>query len=245
MVSVPFFTGAIGYVTNWTGVWMLFEPVKFAGVKVPGLSKIVRRHAAQDPADPRDHERRPRLAGHHPLARGEDGLDRGRQGDRQGRQREGLLRADRARADRRADARVAPAATCARRSSGSCSATTPTSGTTCRRRCASGCTRASRSSCRTSSTTVTDEIGAQHGPPARREAHGDPQDGGGPGAVEQGVPRDRPQGAAADHQPRLRLRLRLRDPDRGHHRDPVPRTGGCCRCSASSSAGSRTTSRSG
>jgi uncharacterized membrane protein YheB (UPF0754 family) len=42
IVSVPFFTGAIGYVTNWTGVWMLFEPVKFAGVKVPGLSKIVR-----------------------------------------------------------------------------------------------------------------------------------------------------------------------------------------------------------
>jgi uncharacterized membrane protein YheB (UPF0754 family) len=42
IISVPFFTGAIGYVTNWTGVWMLFEPVKFAGVKVPGLSKLVR-----------------------------------------------------------------------------------------------------------------------------------------------------------------------------------------------------------
>src|SRR3954471_17158067 len=42
VISVPFFTGAIGYVTNWTGVWMLFEPVKFAGVKVPGLAKIVR-----------------------------------------------------------------------------------------------------------------------------------------------------------------------------------------------------------
>jgi len=42
VVSVPFFTGAIGYITNWTGVWMLFEPVKFAGVKVPGLSKLVR-----------------------------------------------------------------------------------------------------------------------------------------------------------------------------------------------------------
>jgi uncharacterized membrane protein YheB (UPF0754 family) len=41
LISVPFFTGAIGYVTNWTGIWMLFEPVQFAGVKVPGLSKIV------------------------------------------------------------------------------------------------------------------------------------------------------------------------------------------------------------
>src|SRR3954453_7998530 len=42
LVSVPFFTGAIGYVTNWTGVWMLFEPLTFKGIHVPGLSKLVR-----------------------------------------------------------------------------------------------------------------------------------------------------------------------------------------------------------
>ena len=42
LISVPFFTGAIGYVTNWTGVWMLFEPLKFAGVHVPGLQKVIR-----------------------------------------------------------------------------------------------------------------------------------------------------------------------------------------------------------
>jgi uncharacterized membrane protein YheB (UPF0754 family) len=42
LVTVPFFTGAIGYVTNWTGVWMLFEPLKFAGVHVPGLQKVIR-----------------------------------------------------------------------------------------------------------------------------------------------------------------------------------------------------------
>jgi uncharacterized membrane protein YheB (UPF0754 family) len=41
LISVPFFTGAIGYVTNWTGIWMLFEPVQFKGIHVPGLSKIV------------------------------------------------------------------------------------------------------------------------------------------------------------------------------------------------------------
>jgi uncharacterized membrane protein YheB (UPF0754 family) len=41
LVSVPVFTGAIGYVTNWTGIWMLFEPVEFKGVHVPGLSKLV------------------------------------------------------------------------------------------------------------------------------------------------------------------------------------------------------------
>src|SRR3954453_7267764 len=41
LITVPFFTGAIGYVTNWTGIWMLFEPVTFKGVQVPGLSKLV------------------------------------------------------------------------------------------------------------------------------------------------------------------------------------------------------------
>src|SRR3954471_23701987 len=41
VISVPIFTGAIGYVTNWTGIWMLFEPVHFKGIRIPGLSKIV------------------------------------------------------------------------------------------------------------------------------------------------------------------------------------------------------------
>src|SRR3954454_13770475 len=41
LITVPFFTGAIGYVTNSTGISMLFEPVQFKGVHVPGLSKIV------------------------------------------------------------------------------------------------------------------------------------------------------------------------------------------------------------
>jgi uncharacterized membrane protein YheB (UPF0754 family) len=40
IVTVPFFSGAIGYTTNWTGVWMLFEPVQFKGVRVPGLRKV-------------------------------------------------------------------------------------------------------------------------------------------------------------------------------------------------------------
>jgi uncharacterized membrane protein YheB (UPF0754 family) len=39
---VPLFTGAIGYVTNWTGVWMLFNPLRFRGIKVPGVAPLVR-----------------------------------------------------------------------------------------------------------------------------------------------------------------------------------------------------------
>jgi uncharacterized membrane protein YheB (UPF0754 family) len=40
LITVPLFTGAIGYVTNWTGVWMLFYPVQFAGFRVPGLAPL-------------------------------------------------------------------------------------------------------------------------------------------------------------------------------------------------------------
>jgi uncharacterized membrane protein YheB (UPF0754 family) len=40
LVAIPFFTGAIGYVTNWSGVWMLFYPIRFTGVRVPGLAAV-------------------------------------------------------------------------------------------------------------------------------------------------------------------------------------------------------------
>src|SRR6187399_2233203 len=39
-LTIPLFTGAIGYLTNWTGVWMLFYPVKCAGWRLPGLSRL-------------------------------------------------------------------------------------------------------------------------------------------------------------------------------------------------------------
>jgi uncharacterized membrane protein YheB (UPF0754 family) len=37
LVTIPVFTALIGYITNWTGVWMLFHPLTFRGVRVPGL----------------------------------------------------------------------------------------------------------------------------------------------------------------------------------------------------------------
>ena len=42
LLTVPLFTGAIGYVTNWSGVLMLFYPVEFKGIRVPGLALISR-----------------------------------------------------------------------------------------------------------------------------------------------------------------------------------------------------------
>ena len=37
LITVPLFTGTIGYITNWTGVLMLFTPIDFRGFHVPGL----------------------------------------------------------------------------------------------------------------------------------------------------------------------------------------------------------------
>ena len=42
LITVPFFTGAIGYLTNWTGVLMLFYPVHFKGLRIEPLRHVVR-----------------------------------------------------------------------------------------------------------------------------------------------------------------------------------------------------------
>lgn len=40
LISIPLFTGVIGYITNWTGVIMMFESVTFHGVQIPGLKLL-------------------------------------------------------------------------------------------------------------------------------------------------------------------------------------------------------------
>jgi uncharacterized membrane protein YheB (UPF0754 family) len=42
LITVPFFTGAIGYVTNWTGVLMLFYPVRFRGLRFKPLATVAK-----------------------------------------------------------------------------------------------------------------------------------------------------------------------------------------------------------
>jgi uncharacterized membrane protein YheB (UPF0754 family) len=39
-LSIPVFSGFIGYATNWTGVWMLFNPLEFKGFRLPGLRPL-------------------------------------------------------------------------------------------------------------------------------------------------------------------------------------------------------------
>ncbi|MCX6399046.1 MAG: hypothetical protein NTX33_03825 [Propionibacteriales bacterium] len=39
-ISIPFFTGIIGYLINWSGLWMLFKPINFYGFRIAGLKEV-------------------------------------------------------------------------------------------------------------------------------------------------------------------------------------------------------------
>lgn len=39
-ISIPIFTGVIGWLINWTGLIMLFSPVRFYGATIPGLREF-------------------------------------------------------------------------------------------------------------------------------------------------------------------------------------------------------------
>ncbi|NYG54514.1 hypothetical protein [Nocardioides perillae] len=38
--TIPLFTGVIGWLINWSGLWMLFSPVQFRGVRIPGMREL-------------------------------------------------------------------------------------------------------------------------------------------------------------------------------------------------------------
>jgi uncharacterized membrane protein YheB (UPF0754 family) len=51
-LTIPVFSGFIGYATNWSGVWMLFHPIEFKGVRLPGLrafAQVLPRRIQQIP----------------------------------------------------------------------------------------------------------------------------------------------------------------------------------------------------
>jgi uncharacterized membrane protein YheB (UPF0754 family) len=39
-LTIPIFSGVIGYATNWSGVWMLFYPLTFKGLRIGGLKQL-------------------------------------------------------------------------------------------------------------------------------------------------------------------------------------------------------------
>ena len=42
ILTIPLFTGVIGWLINRSGLWMLFDPERFHGVRVPGLRQLAR-----------------------------------------------------------------------------------------------------------------------------------------------------------------------------------------------------------
>ena len=40
LITIPLFTGVVGWLINWTGLLMLFHPVRFRGVRIPGLQEL-------------------------------------------------------------------------------------------------------------------------------------------------------------------------------------------------------------
>ncbi|RNL77684.1 hypothetical protein EFL95_16900 [Nocardioides marmorisolisilvae] len=42
IATIPVFTGVIGFLINWTGLIMLFSPVRFHGVTIPGFKQLAR-----------------------------------------------------------------------------------------------------------------------------------------------------------------------------------------------------------
>jgi hypothetical protein len=42
ILTIPIFTGVVGWLINWTGLVMLFSPVRFHGIGVPGLRQLSR-----------------------------------------------------------------------------------------------------------------------------------------------------------------------------------------------------------
>src|SRR4051794_12390776 len=42
VLSVPVFTGVVGWLINWTGLVMLFSPVRFHGITIPGMRQLSR-----------------------------------------------------------------------------------------------------------------------------------------------------------------------------------------------------------
>ena len=195
---------------------MLFNPVYFKGFDCPGCAPLV-------PLLPRKIQQIPgvmhggrRLAGDHPLARRQDGVDLGRQGNRQAGQPVRVLQAARPRTSRGAHPRHR-ARRHARGGRADHGARAP--GPLAR----PAATRSrGRPRPRPGAAAGHRPRGHRrdrppHRPDPRHQADGDPLLRREPRDGQPDLPGDRPQGAQVHHQLRLLLRLPARHPGRVHH----------------------------
>ena len=40
LLLIPLITGIIGYLTNWVAIQLLFRPIDYVGVRVPGMKEL-------------------------------------------------------------------------------------------------------------------------------------------------------------------------------------------------------------
>ena len=84
-LTIPIFTGVVGWLINWSGLVMLFSPVHFRGVRIPGMRELAGVLPRRLQEVPDILQGGIGVAGDHPGPRRQDGEHRRRQGDRQAR----------------------------------------------------------------------------------------------------------------------------------------------------------------
>src|SRR5215208_3702646 len=215
-ITIPLFTGAIGYVINWTGVWMLFYPVRFAGFRLPGLAPLVTllpRRVQQVPGFMHGAVGWQGIIPSRAAKMGSIAVDKGiaklgspsefyRQLDPEG-------IAEHILATSREDIRDVVERIMRREHGTRWDELPPRAREAVHSRVQEQLPQIVRE--------VTDEIGDNIDQLLDVKLIGDPSDGGAARAGEPRLPGRRRAGAAAHHQPRIRLRPDLRDPGRRDH----------------------------
>ena len=232
LITIPLFTGAIGYVTNLSGVWMLFYPVRFAGLQGAGPGAARQRDAA------RASSRSPGviqgglgwqgIVPSRAAKMGSIAVDKGisklgSPGDFY-RQLDPEAIAEQILATARGEIHDVVERIMEREHPQLWHDLPPRVRAAVHARVEEQLPE-----------IVRDDHRRNRHPRRRadrRQADGDPPPRGQPGAGQPDLPRGRPQGAALHRQLRLLLRPAARHPDRLRHRARADRTGGCCRSPA-------------
>ena len=221
LITIPLFTGAIGYVTNWSGVLDAVLPGALHGLRVPGLAPLAHllpRRIQQIPGVMQGGVGWQGIIPSRAAKMGSIAVDKGiaklgspatstsssspRRSPSTSSPRAGDIRDVVERIMEREHPRAVARPAAAR---------------------ARGRPRARPGAAARDRARGHRRDRQQHRPAARREADGDPPHrGAAPSCANRDLPRGRAQGAAVHHQLRLLLRLRARHPDGDHHRVVLP-----------------------
>ena len=224
LITIPLFSGAIGYITNWSGVIMLFYPVHFKGVRIPGLlplTAVLPRKVRQIPGVSHGGIGWQGIIPSRAAKMGSIAVDKGIAKLGSPSEFYAQLEPDRIAehilVSARGDIRELVERIMEREHPRLWKDLPPQLREAVHARVQQQLPDIVRE--------VTDGIGDQHRPPDRHQADGDPAPRGEPRAGEQDLPRGRPQGAQVHRQLRLLLRAAARHPGRLHHAGVPPLVG--------------------